>query len=61
MVHLVHPLISSRKATIRGQYDEIYVNDRVVNPWFIMFHLWFMTRGHGKTTLTERWKWTNGS
>ena len=45
MVHLVHPLISSRKATIRGQYDEIYVNDRVVNPWFIMFHLWFMTGG----------------
>lgn len=45
MVHLVHFLISSRKATIRGQYDEIYVNGGVVNPWFIMFHLWFMTGG----------------
>lgn len=45
MVHLVHLLISSRKATIRGQYDEIYVNGGVVNPWFIMFHLWFMTVG----------------
>ena len=45
MVHLVHSLISSRKATIRGQYDEIYVNGGVVNPWFIMFHLWFMTGG----------------
>ena len=43
MVHLVHFLISSRKATIRGQYDEIYVNGGVVNPWFIMLHLWFMT------------------
>ena len=45
MVHLVHSIITSRITSIRGQYDEIYVNDGVVNPWFIMFHLWFMTGG----------------
>ena len=43
MVHLVHLLITSRISSIRGQYDEIYVNGGVVNPWFIMLHLWFMT------------------
>ena len=43
MVHLVHLLITSRKASIRGQYDEIYVNGGGFHPWFIMFHLLFMT------------------
>ena len=43
MVHLVHSLITSRITSIRGQYDEIYVNWRVFPPWFIMLHLWFMT------------------
>ena len=51
MVHLVHSLISSRKDTIRGQYDEIYVNGGVVNPWFIMLHLWFMTHFHSSRGL----------
>ena len=39
MVHLVHFLVTSRIASIRGQYDEIYVNGGVVHPWFIMVHL----------------------
>ena len=43
MVHLVHSLITSRITSIRGQYDEIYVNWHVIPPWFIMVHLWFMT------------------
>ena len=43
MVHLVHLLITSRISSIRGQYDEIYVNGGVVYPWFMTLHLWFMT------------------
>ena len=43
MVHLVHLLITSRIASIRGQYDEIYVNEGVFHPWFMTFHLLFTT------------------
>ena len=38
MVHLVHFLITSRIASIRGQYDEIYVN----GGWFIRGSSWFI-------------------
>ena len=43
MVHLVHLLLTSRISSIRGQYDEIYVNGGVVYPWFMTLQLWFMT------------------
>lgn len=42
MVQLVHLLITSRISYIRGQYDEIYVNEGVFHPWFMTFHLWFV-------------------
>ena len=57
MVHLVHSLITSRITSIRGQYDEIYVNWRVFPPWFIMVHLWFMTVNSSRG-LGRRWSVT---
>ena len=53
MVHLVHPLINARIAPIRGQYDEIYVNWRVVYPWFTMVHHGSSVVHDGFTLLVE--------